>query len=257
MKVNYHTHTRRCLHANGTEADYADAAMRCGLAELGFSDHAPFPDHDFGWRMTYQELDDYLAAVRAEKQRCAGHLTIYSGLEAEYLPQYKSYYQTLLSQKLDYLVLGEHNYISASGEICSIYNAKSTADFLDYAACLAEGMQTGFFRIIAHPDIMFLRPFAWDSNCTKACKIILDAARAASVILEYNANGIRKGKSSFPDGERYAYPHERFWKMVESTDIPVLAGSDCHQPEQMWDDSMKQAVRTLQSMNVNLTASLK
>ena len=43
LKANYHTHTYRCRHAYGSEREYIEAAIRMGIAELGFSDHVPCP----------------------------------------------------------------------------------------------------------------------------------------------------------------------------------------------------------------------
>ena len=60
MKVNYHTHTYRCKHAGGTEEDYIKAAIENDFDIIGISDHAPFPDYDFGYRMDYCELDEYI-----------------------------------------------------------------------------------------------------------------------------------------------------------------------------------------------------
>ena len=42
MLTNYHTHTTRCGHAEGTEEEYILTALRCGFKVLGFSDHAPW-----------------------------------------------------------------------------------------------------------------------------------------------------------------------------------------------------------------------
>ena len=55
-KINFHTHTNRCRHADGIAADYVQSALSAGVTQLGFSDHAPFPDYDFGMRMPYCEL---------------------------------------------------------------------------------------------------------------------------------------------------------------------------------------------------------
>ncbi len=35
---NYHTHTKRCGHAKGTDEEYVIAAIEGGFDELGFSD---------------------------------------------------------------------------------------------------------------------------------------------------------------------------------------------------------------------------
>lgn len=42
MIANYHTHTPRCNHAQGSEQEYVDAALSAGLKILGFSDHTPY-----------------------------------------------------------------------------------------------------------------------------------------------------------------------------------------------------------------------
>lgn len=43
MIANYHTHTWRCMHAEGAEEAYVRQAIRRGLHTLGFSDHTPYP----------------------------------------------------------------------------------------------------------------------------------------------------------------------------------------------------------------------
>lgn len=45
MKNNYHTHTYRCGHANGSEEDMVKAALAMGIEELGFSEHIPMPHY--------------------------------------------------------------------------------------------------------------------------------------------------------------------------------------------------------------------
>ena len=41
MIANYHTHTYRCGHAEGSERDYAEKAAKAGLRILGIADHTP------------------------------------------------------------------------------------------------------------------------------------------------------------------------------------------------------------------------
>ena len=57
LKANYHTHTYRCQHAYGSEREYIEAAIRMGIAELGFSDHVPCPFKD-GWCCAGHPDDD-------------------------------------------------------------------------------------------------------------------------------------------------------------------------------------------------------
>ena len=64
--VNYHSHTYRCKHATGEVIEFVNAAAEAGLEIFGGSDHAAFPDDRWpDIRMHYEELDDYVEAVRA------------------------------------------------------------------------------------------------------------------------------------------------------------------------------------------------
>ena len=56
MKVNYHTHTKRCGHASGEDREYVESAIEAGLEVLGFADHCRFvyPDgYVSGIRLTF------------------------------------------------------------------------------------------------------------------------------------------------------------------------------------------------------------
>lgn len=256
IRANYHTHTKRCKHATGTEEDYVTSAISCGLSKLGFSDHAPFPDHDFGLRMDYGEFDDYLSSIDLLREKYANKITLYKGVEIEYMPGYLSYYENLLGTgKLDYLLLGEHFYPVDEKNMQNIFFAESPKWYVNYANSIAEALGTGLFVMLAHPDLFLLNPFAWDKNCDYALDTILNAAAANNTILEYNANGFRRGKASFPDGERYKYPHAKFWQAVADAKLPVIVGSDCHSPENMWDDAVELAYKELEHLGIRPVTS--
>ncbi len=251
MRSNYHTHTKRCLHAFGTEEDYISAALNAGVSVLGFSDHAPFPDVDYGYRMPYSELGEYFAAVDRLREERADDIIIKKSLEIEYLPQYVEYYERLLEiEKVDYLLLGEHFYINGAGEFHNITQATGTEAYLDYAKAIAAALETGYFRMLAHPDLFTINKLAWDRNCDAATDIILNAAVKAGTVLEFNANGYRRGIHDYPDGRRYMYPHEKFWAAAKGTGLPVMVGSDCHEPYQVWDECMDRAVDYLKERGI-------
>ena len=200
IKTNFHTHVQRCRHAGGTEEAYVQAAISLGFTQLGFSDHAPFPDRDFGMRMPFCELQEYLDTLNALTVKYQTDIILWKGLEIEYLPEYQNYYEELLTTwKFDYLLMGEHFYKDAQGANANIYGPlPSTEQFLFYAHSVAEGMKSGFFKAVAHPDIYMLNHFAWDKNCEKAADIIIDTAAATGTVLEYNANGFRRKPENTP-----------------------------------------------------------
>lgn len=252
LKSNFHTHTKRCCHAFGVEADYAKEAYDKGLSVLGFSDHAPFKDTDYGYRMQFSELPEYISAVQIEKERYAEKMRILTGLEIEYLPKYREYYEWLLNDvKLDYLALGEH-FFDVNGKTFNIFNSQSTDDFIPYAKAISEALKTGYFSFLVHPDIMFINCFAWDKNCDKACDIIVDAAAVTNTPVEYNANGIRRGQQDYPDGRRDPYPHPKFWAVAKEAGLKTLIGSDAHIPNQIYDESMELATKQAKAFGLDI-----
>lgn len=250
-RVNYHGHCERCRHARGPAGDYAEEAVRKGLVRLGFSDHLPFPDDRFGLRMPFAELEDYLQEVGDLKVRLQGKLDIRCGFEGEYVRGEWKYYEWLLAhEKCEYLLLGQHFYETGQGDLVNVYQIKDTAQYEQYAAHVAEAMGTGYFRYVAHPDLIFLNNLGWDAHCERACDVIIEGALKYNCPLEYNANGFRRQKQVFLDGERYPYPHERFWDKVAGTGIGVYVGSDCHDPCQVYDDIVVMAYGKLEEKGI-------
>lgn len=251
MKVNYHTHTYRCKHAGGTEEDYTLAAIENDVKILGFSDHGPFPDKDYGLRMDYSELEEYITEINRLKEIYSDKITLYKGLEIEYFKKSINYYEDLLTNKgLDYLILGEHQYYLEDGTHKNIFFADNTEWYIEYANAISEGLSTGYFKILAHPDVCMINSLPWDSNCDKAFDIILNAVSKYDTILEFNANGLRRGISDFPDGKRYPYPHKKLWQCVKDTNIKVTVGSDCHNPKNIWDQALDSSYKILNDLQI-------
>ncbi len=251
MKTNFHTHTQRCGHARGTALEYVQSAIRSGLSQLGFSDHGPFPDKDYCARMPFAQFQDYLTDMDELRARFSDRITLWKGVEIEYLPEYHDFYEALLTKYgLDYLLLGQHFYRSLPGEIAFTSASRSTEDYLNYAKAAADGMKTGYFAAVAHPDIYMMNPYSWDDNCLRAADILIGNALATDTILEYNANGLRRGITAFPDGERFPYPHPRFWEMAASAKVRVIVGSDCHAPELVWDKAVEQSYQQLKALGL-------
>ncbi|MDD4122255.1 MAG: histidinol-phosphatase [Eubacteriales bacterium] len=256
-KVNYHTHCARCRHATGTEENYVEKALDYDLNVLGFSDHLPFPGDIFGMRMPYSELEEYLDTVQNIKEKYKNKLEILCGFEGEYIKDKEYFYERLLNEKkCDYLIMGQHFYEDSSGNMINVYNIRNSEQYIDYANYSIQGMKSGYFSIFAHPDIIFLNNLKWDDNCRRACDLIIEAATMNNCIVEYNANGYRRGLHEFIDGKRYQYPHIQFWKRAAEARIPVIIGSDCHEPIQVYDDIVKKAYQEAGELGLNIVLDI-
>ena len=109
-KTIFHVHSYRCKHASREqEEEYIKKAIELGATKIVFTDHAPFPGNPFLNRMSIKELPEYVTVLQGLKEKYVGILEIKIGLEIEFVPTYREYYQALLDKwDMDILLLGEH-----------------------------------------------------------------------------------------------------------------------------------------------------
>ncbi len=222
-------HTPLCRHATGEPADYAAQAIKLGLGEIGFSDHAPMPRDDFDdWRMNAADLDAYVAKVESAR-RAHPDLAIRLGLELDYLPGYEDWIRQLAARHpWDYLI-GSVHYVSESWAIdhpsrISEWKHRDpfevwTADF-DRLTMAAE---SGLFDVIGHADLCKKFCFYPKEDCTPLFTRFLEAAKRHNVVMELNTAGLRKDCKEI-------YPSPRIVQLAAQLGVPITFGSDAHAP---------------------------
>lgn len=253
MLANYHTHTPRCNHAEGSERDYAEAALAAGLRVLGFSDHTPqyFPgDYYSFFRMRPERLDDYVDAVLAVRAAYRGRLDVPLGLEAEYYPAlFPRLLKELRARPFDYLILGQHALGNEEGDAYSGTPTSDPATLRRYVDQVCEAMQTGLFSCFAHPDIM---PFTGDEAVWQAeMRRLCETALACKVPLEINLLGLAGGR---------CYPNEAFWRIAGTVGNTAVLGCDAHHPEQLRVPELENRARAMAArcgVHVQETLQLK
>lgn len=225
-------HTPRCNHATGSVREYAEAALRIGLTEIGMSDHSPMPGgFDAAWRMDRSELPDYLAEVESVRDEFAGRLSVRIGLEADYHPGSEAYVREMIDGYAWDYIIGSVHYLGDWGfdnpDNLEDWNGRDIEQaYCDYYATVADSAATGMFDIIGHPDLIKKfghRPPLGSEQVHKAEKAMLEAIRAAGTALEISSAGLRK-----PVGE--VYPHGRLLALAGEMGIPFAFGSDAHTP---------------------------
>lgn len=224
MKVNLHTHTVRCNHATGAEAEYIERALNAGMESLGFSDHTPyfFPgDHYSSFRMRPEQLEDYVRVLQKLRRQYTGRITLHIGVEAEYYPElFPELLPFLQDQGVEYMLLGQH---FVGNEIGCHYSGRPTGDpdvLRAYCRQVIDGIHTGRFTYIAHPDLLY---FTGDSGFYREqMKALCREAKTCGIPLEYNLLGVREGRH---------YPNPVFWRLAAELDCPVALGCDAHSPQ--------------------------
>lgn len=247
MQANYHTHTPRCHHAEGTEEEYIQMALTHGMKILGFSDHTPqfYPNGRVSnIRMLPEELADYTQTLEALKSKYAGEIQIHIGLEVEYYPDlFPELLSFLQDSPVEYMLLGQH---WCGNEIGEIYNGRPATEdeqrLKRYCYQVAEAMQTGLFTYVAHPDLM---DFVGDDKIyEKHMRWLCREANSNQIPLEINLLGMVNQK---------CYPNEKLWRVAGEENCAVVIGADAHSPQKLYIPEYEaRALEMVETYNLKL-----
>lgn len=228
QNFNLHTHTTRCFHAVGSDEEYVLAAIKNGIKILGFSDHCPMDQYTvYKDRMKLDELDEYIDSIRHLKEKYKDQIRILIGLECEYVPEYKEMYPEFL-KKVDYLILGQHFNRFDQKDFTEEVKNEDLTIMKDY---VIEGMKTGWFTYVAHPDYFMYLPSHYPDEGKRAIEEIAQCACELNIPLEINLKGKSKGKKMIDGKLDYRYPNSQTFKMISKAQAPVVYGLDCHDPK--------------------------
>ena len=250
LKYNFHTHTYRCGHATGTDEDYVKAAIESGFEELGFSDHVILKwFKQPGTRGNYRELKGYIESINSLKKKYENEIKIHLGFECEYYPYMVGYYKSLLKKKkVEYLILGQHNYLSPLGKFRYYITSKHKYEKVEkYVRDLIKGMSTGLFAYVCHPDLFVLAFEEDDPVIEKHARAICEASLKYDIPLEINLAGIRGEHSK---QRKVTYPYRRFWEIASEMGVKVVIGVDAHNPEDFKTSNYQFAFDMVRDLNL-------
>lgn len=226
MIANYHTHTWRCRHAEGTEREYIESAIKGGLKILGFSDHTPMP-YPGGYvsevKMDMAQLEGYVDTILELKSEYRRDIQIHLGLEVEYYPGYFDELLEVTGQyPIEYFLLGQHYLGNEIDDFFCWTPTDSEQLLIRYCEQTQEALETGRFVYFAHPDFF---------NFTGDLKIytvwmsrLCRCAKRLDIPLEINFLGI---------WQKRHYPNPDFWRIAGEVGNKVIFGADAHQADKV------------------------
>lgn len=228
MRTNYHTHTTRCHHATGSDEEFVLSAIKGGYQELGFSDHTPWKyrtNYVSDIRMTPEELPEYIESLRSLREKYKSQISIKIGLECEYFPDYLHWLKEVIKEyHLDYIIFGNH-FFNTDEKFPYFGRYTNTLDMLElYEESAIEGMESGLFAYLAHPDL-FMRSYPeFDRHCKLISRHICRAAARLKLPLEYNV-----GYEDYNEASGITnIPHPEFWKIAAHEGCTAIIGVDAH-----------------------------
>lgn len=231
MRIDYHMHTP-LTDGTGEPREYVRVALERGLAEIGFSDHAPLADRDTDWTMKKTDLPRYIASIEAV-QREFPQLPVRIGLEVDWIPGCEAWVHELAATyRWDYFLgsvhyLGDGFPVDRSAEDWRGQDVE--ARWREYFALWEQAASSGLFDSLAHPDLPKKFGFRPAGELAALYSKALQKAAVSGVAIEISTAGLRKPC-------REIYPSEEFLRIARMYDVPATLGSDAHIPDDVGND---------------------
>ncbi len=250
-QTNYHTHTKRCKHAMGSDEQYVKSAIKNGYEILGFSDHSCWnyaSGYKSGMRMQLKEFSDYKSSVLRLKQKYKDRIEIRLGMEAEYFPEMMDWMLNFcIEQDIDYLILGNHFYLNDEK---GIYFGSCASQFIPkyFETCIA-GMKTGMYAYLCHPELICRNFYLeWNNMLEEGFHSICKCAKELDLPLEWNSLGMQWNDEIGME----AYPNSRFWQIASQYHNKAIIGMDAHKPTDLNKDIYLKALDRLAKYDVEI-----
>ncbi len=251
MIANYHTHTKRCLHASGFDEEYIEKAIAEGVKILGFADHAPYlyPDGYVSYyKMTPDEAPEYISSLSALREKYKGKIELHIGFEAEYYPalwkKSLEFWKSLGG--IEYLLLGQHFTCEEYPKEKALHSFDGFAapqPVTEYVNTVIAAIKTKRFTYVAHPDVINYTGDDIDFYKSEMRRLI-KAAIKENIPLELNILGLASGRN---------YPSPVFWEVASDFSPRAVLGCDAHNPRDLADkDNILKALRFADKYKINL-----
>ena len=227
---DYHVHT---VFSDGkdTPETVAEAAVQKGFAALGFSDHG-HTDFDLSYCMPRERYAEYRTRINTLKERYAGKLTIFCGVEQDGFSEEPTDGFDYVIGSLHYMKLdGEYIEVDGSADILKAAAEQHFGgDLLSVTECYYETLAERIPRtkpdLIGHFDLISkfneggaLFPSS-DERYRKAWQAAADALLALHVPFEVNTGAMSRGYRTkpYPSAEMLRYLAEKGGKFLLSSD---------------------------------------
>ncbi len=234
-KVDYHMHTSLCGHAEGTPEDYVKHAIKIGLEEIGFSDHAPFFSHDDPTvTMSFDQVPEYHKMIEDVREKYKDKIRVKIGIEADFMIGYLDQVKQFLTEYPYDYVYGSVHFINQwafdDPKHRPDWDTKDTNNvYRAYHELLRMSAECKLFDIMSHVDLVKKFGDRPSEDFTDEVKETAKVFKESGAAIEVNASGLRK-----PIGE--IYPDLESLKIYCAAGVPITFGSDAHRPHEVGMD---------------------
>ena len=264
MKRDGHSHSHFCMHASGEELEaYIVRAIELGFEMYTVSEHLPYPD-EFLKSLPYpqdiidslkirdDDYDAYIREMQRLKAKYKDKIQLLIGAEVDYIDEYLPYTRYMLKEFGPYFddsLLSVHFIRGRRGWRAMDQDPNDFEDGLLRYYSSYENVQLAYYRTVKEAlkaDLGIYKPkrISHLSLCNKfQCRFnptrhvdeqvkvvvinILEYIRKNGYSLDVNAAGL------FKEYCREIYPAPWIIEAAREMGIPMVYGSDAHNPEQV------------------------
>ena len=250
---DWHTHNKLCKHAVGSIEDYIKKAIELDLNVIGISDHFPYeylaselptldqiPYEEYA--MPLYDLDNYMLQLEKLREKYIDKIHIRFAFEIDYF-KHQDYmlnkYLKKYIDKLDYILGSVHvlfgkagTFAFDDGRFLNKYKEYSVNDevYIEFYNSLQDMIKSPTFEldIVTHFDL----PKKFDKRVEDKNMVMekatetLELVKKHDLMIEINTSGLRKKTKE-------QYPSEEIIREMYELDIPILLGSDAHNPKEV------------------------
>ncbi|MEG1659259.1 MAG: histidinol-phosphatase [Bacteroides sp.] len=242
--TNYHSHSTYCDGRAPIE-DFVKEAIAQGFTSYGVSSHAPLP-FSTRWSMDWEQMPAYLEEINLLKQKYAGQIELYAGLEIDYLNEESNPGAACFRDlPLDYRIGSVHLIYSKKGELVDVdVSAERFKTLVDtyfegdlrrvvtlYYERLLRMMALGGFDILGHADKIH-----YNANCYQPglldepwyddlVRYYFTKIACSGYMMEINTKALYMLGTFFPN--------DRYFPLFYELGIPVQVNSDAHFPDKI------------------------
>ncbi|MBQ5471244.1 MAG: histidinol-phosphatase [Treponema sp.] len=258
IKTNYHTHSLYC-DGKSTLKQMVQSAIEHDIKILGFSGHCMSP-FSSSWHIPVNQIPDYIAEVKALKEKYKDKITILLGFEADYVKNITAPTRQFYKKFDPDFLIGSVHFVTVNGQTFGVDDSaeslKENAEKFtnndykkitcEYFYTQREMLKKPDFQIIGHPDLirknngplkMFTEKEDW---YLKEIKATAKAIAKAGVIAEINTGAIARKKMDD------VYPSLQFLELLNQQGVPVTFSGDCHNHQDIdcaWERALQAALK--------------
>ena len=147
---------------------------------------------------------------------------------------------------MDYLLLGNHGDWSIGEPYAATLTEPRQLE--KYVQTAVDGMESGLFLYLAHPDLMLAGYPAFDDAAKDLSRQLCREANRLGMPLEYNLYGLTKKVSPGCLG----YPYTPFWELAAEENVAATVGVDAHRPENLRSGDFEEAHKLLKELGLRV-----